>query len=259
MEHTKFNLRNAQPSDTPVLLEIVGGIFKEYGITFDPNGWDKDLQDPAANYLPPDAIFKIVEYQNKIVGMVGGHKEDNFVELHRLYIDKNCRGMGLGHYLCQFIEEWAKEQDAEHMLLWSDVRFIHAHKLYRKRGYQTSDCRILDDPDKSIEYGMGKTLNTPAQWAESALIETLKENLQWTPLQKLSREQLYIAQHIVAGMLDTRNFVEENRLSGDAITLPQINEIFYQTPDSIDVLVYQAMIAGFRSLKETHIHPSCLD
>jgi putative acetyltransferase len=58
------------------------------------------------------------------------------VELKNLYVSARARRQGLGRRLVAVVEAAAREQNASAVVLWSDTRFLDAHRLYEDLGYQ---------------------------------------------------------------------------------------------------------------------------
>jgi putative acetyltransferase len=44
------------------------------------------------------------------------------------------------------------------MILWSDTRFLAAHRLYRNLGFREIGTRELNDSNNSVEYGFELSL-----------------------------------------------------------------------------------------------------
>jgi putative acetyltransferase len=55
-------------------------------------------------------------------------------------------------------EAHARGKGASRIVLWSDTRFLTAHRLYRRLGYAQQGSRQLADISQSAEYGFEKAL-----------------------------------------------------------------------------------------------------
>jgi putative acetyltransferase len=74
-------------------------------------------------------------------------------ELKHLYVSKHVRRAGLGTAFVRLVEEEAARRRASFVELWSDTRFLDAHRLYERLGYtRLPDTRELDDLSNSIEF-----------------------------------------------------------------------------------------------------------
>lgn len=246
-------LRPAIASDTPAILAIVASVFREYGMTFDPDGWDRDLTRVESHYAPPGATFLVAESGGTVIGMAGGHLEAQGAELHRLYISRTARGTGLGVKLCEAIESWARAAGARAVTLWSDLRFTHAHTLYRRRGYRIFGSRILADPDRSVEFGMSRALGEAPCLATDALNATLRASTREVPWHEAHHDEALwrTALFAAAGILDAR----------PAHELPDPAEVFARDlqpePDEIHLIVAGAnVVLGFRAGTTRVMHPS---
>jgi putative acetyltransferase len=79
-------------------------------------------------------------------------------ELHRLYVRPDQRGRGLAADLVARVEAMAREAGAKHIRLWSDTRFLTAHRLYARLGYKQGGTRQLGDVSNSVEFQFDKAL-----------------------------------------------------------------------------------------------------
>jgi putative acetyltransferase len=106
------------------------------------------------SYEPPDGAFFVVREEGRVVGSVGVHRfGDDVAELHRLYLDAGVRGRGLGGALVQTILAWCRDNGVGRLLLWSDTRFVHAHRLYLRHGFrQTGERELPQDVNQTREY-----------------------------------------------------------------------------------------------------------
>jgi len=88
------------------------------------------------------------------VGSAGVDRVDaETAELHRLYLDPQMRGRGLGDALVETILGWCRDHGVKRLVLWSDTRFQHAHRLYRRHGFRQTGERVLpEDVNDTAEY-----------------------------------------------------------------------------------------------------------
>ena len=54
----------------PGVLNLIGGIFAEYGLTFDPDGYDADLTRIPGSYFLAGGAFWVLEEDGRVVGTV---------------------------------------------------------------------------------------------------------------------------------------------------------------------------------------------
>lgn len=140
-------------ADAPGVIELIGRVFVEYGWIWDPAAEVPDLLRWTP-YEPPDGAFFVVREEGRVVGSVGVHRfEDDVAELHRLYLDAPVRGRGLGDALVQTVLAWCRDNGVSRLLLWSDTRFVHAHRLYLRHGFrQTGERELPQDVNQTREY-----------------------------------------------------------------------------------------------------------
>jgi putative acetyltransferase len=255
----RWTIREAVAEDGAEAARIVGEVFREYGMTFAPDGWDRDLTVPHLHYAAPSAIFVVAESAGKVGAIAACHLERDHAELHRLYLDPSARGQGLGALLCERMESWAAGRGILKMLLWSDVRFTHAHAMYRKRGYRIFGSRVLEDPDRSVEFGMARDLACAPAFAGDPLHEELREMIQTVPQSsaRANPELWHKALHTAAGMLDPRKLVAAGRMRGAAHALPELHELPVADPAVLHVAARRTIV-GFTARDGGVLwHPSC--
>lgn len=154
MQHT-LTTREVVDADAPGLIALVGDAYAEYpGCVLDLDGVDADLRAPARAAGEARARWWVVEAGDALVGSVaaGPGDEPGEVELQRLYVAPAVRRRGLGAELVARVEEEARRLEAQRVTLWSDTRFLDAHRLYRRLGYvETGRRRRLEDPSETTE------------------------------------------------------------------------------------------------------------
>jgi len=74
-------------------------------------------------------------------------------ELKTLYVHRSLRRQGWARRLVQMAIEHARLRGRQQMILWSDTRFLDAHRLYTNMGFLQTGKRELEDSNNSIEYG----------------------------------------------------------------------------------------------------------
>lgn len=159
--------RTVRPDDSHALIALIGGVYAEYpGCVLDLPGVDADLPRMRDAIDGSGGEFWVVERDGEIVACAGWapHLVDGRAggELKRLYVRSDQRGSGLGRWLVERVEAAARADGAEVVELWSDTRFLDAHRLYTRLGYEpTGETRELHDPSETTEYRFVRTL-TPA-------------------------------------------------------------------------------------------------
>lgn len=157
------NLRAATDGDAEGVRDLIGGCFAEYeGCVLDPNGVDAWMLVPATAYADKGGQFWVLQMSSAagLAACVGWAPDGPArMELKNLYVSAAARRQGLGRRLVALVEQVARERDCAGVVLWSDTRFLDAHRLYEGLGYRpTGEQRALSDPSNSIEYGFAKPL-----------------------------------------------------------------------------------------------------
>lgn len=144
---------------TDGVIALIGGVFAEYGLTFDPAGYDADLTRILGTYCRAGGAFWVLEDEGRVVGTIGVTAvSPSEIEIKRVYLDAARRGQGLGRALVEHATTWATERGYTHVRLWSDVKFERSHAMYERLGFARTGLRDCDDLDRSKEYRFEKAL-----------------------------------------------------------------------------------------------------
>lgn len=157
--------RPLRAGDSDALIALIGGVYAEYpGCVLDLPGIDDDLPRMRAVIDDLGGEFWVVERAGEVVASGGWvpHEVDGRPggELKRLYVRADQRGSGIGRWLVERVETAARHAGVEVIELWSDTRFLDAHRLYTRLGYRpTGETRELHDPSDTTEYRFVKVLD----------------------------------------------------------------------------------------------------
>jgi putative acetyltransferase len=169
-----MEIRLARAEDTGGIVETIRAVYEEYGLTWEPGAYHADLYDLQGFYFDKGHLFWVAELEGRVVGTValelfpalpgcvgetvmhGGRRRIAGADcsLERLYVHPEARRRGIGAALAQRTLEEAAAQGRRRMELWSDKRFIDAHRLYLRFGAKVVGERICHDPDQSPEWGL---------------------------------------------------------------------------------------------------------
>ena len=138
-----MQIRPWTPSDD--VAAHISGIYEEYGLFFDPS-FEDDLFDVPGHYR--SGGFWVAENETGLIGTVAIVPQGAARLLRRMYVSKRHRGDGVAAAL---LRHAAAAGPWKTTWLWSDVRFRAAHRFYQKEGFIGGHCRVLDDPDRSVE------------------------------------------------------------------------------------------------------------
>ena len=132
-----MKLRPFEEADTEAIIALIDGIYHHYGYRIHLEGAEADLKDVSAHFGP--GKFQVLDDQGVVRGTaaIAPDPEDGggwF--LKRLYLDPDLHGQGWADTLLDWAIEEARSLGAQHLDLWSDVRFERAHAFYAKRGFE---------------------------------------------------------------------------------------------------------------------------
>ncbi|MBL8060477.1 MAG: GNAT family N-acetyltransferase [Chthonomonas sp.] len=176
-------IRLAQPTDSEGVVRTVRAVYDEYGFTWEEGGYHADLYDLRPYCDLERARFWVAELDGRVVGCGGirfftkipGQQGELVIvddyervagtsaEIIRMYVHPEARRSGIATAIMNEI----KAATSEPIEIWSDKRFINAHRLYQRFGAEVVGERICHDPDQAPEWGMilaknnGKAIQAP--------------------------------------------------------------------------------------------------
>jgi GNAT superfamily N-acetyltransferase len=141
------------------VLLVIGSTFAEYGMVFEPSGYDADLLDIRRHYLDAGGWFVVLVDDGRVVGTAGARPGPTATcEIKRVYLLPEYRGRGHGRALVEHLVDKAGEAGCREIVAWSDVRLVTAHRVYERLGFERFGERTTDDIEHSREYGFRKAL-----------------------------------------------------------------------------------------------------
>jgi putative acetyltransferase len=102
--------------------------------------WD-ELKEDQATYDPfnkvPDIKTALLIYINDEPAACGCFKQfdQETVEIKRMFVQKQYRGLGLSKKILQELEQWALEDHYREAILETSIHFTTARRLYETSGY----------------------------------------------------------------------------------------------------------------------------
>jgi len=156
-------IRPATDADADSVIDIIDSCYREYdGCVLLVDEEEPELKAPASTFAAMGGSFWVAEDEAAgIVGTIAVAPADapGYARIHKLYVAKDARGQGLGSKLCTLAEEAALDFGADWMVLYTDTRFIEAHRLYERLGYnRLPGAQKRVDASNSVEYLYSKTL-----------------------------------------------------------------------------------------------------
>ena len=146
-------LRPTVPEDVPGILALIGKIYNEYDCVLNAEKEERHLLEPGPYFRAHGGEFWVVEEGGRILATVAVMLDEDTGELKSLYVDSSLRRQGWGRRLTMLAIAYARDSGRRKMILWSDTRFLDAHRLYRSMGFHEMGVRELHDSNNSVEYG----------------------------------------------------------------------------------------------------------
>jgi RimJ/RimL family protein N-acetyltransferase len=145
----------ATSADAQDVIALLARIWEEYAFIWAPEIEFPDMFGFDAHYAPPRGAFWVIRDEGgRVVGSIGVEQvEAATAEIRRLYLDAHLRGRGLGRALVDEVLAWCRERGFTRLVLWSDTRFEHSHRLYDRMGFaRLGERTVPNDPNDSREY-----------------------------------------------------------------------------------------------------------
>lgn len=166
MESETLLLRPATARDTDGLVELIDGVYREYGDVIYLAGADADLLDIDAYYRASGGEFVVLDDGGQVVA---SHAVLPFADrpgvctFRRLYMRPELRGGGWGERLMRWAINWAREQGLSRVEFWSDVRFERAHRFFARLGFEKTGAvrEMTDGAEPYREYFFTRELAAP--------------------------------------------------------------------------------------------------
>lgn len=146
-------LRPTIPEDVPGILALIGEVYTEYGCVLNAEKEERHLLEPGPYFRSHGGEFWVVEESGRIRATVAVTLDGDAGELKSLYVHSSLRRQGWGRKLTALAIYYARAGGKQKMILWSDTRFLDAHRLYRSLGFRETSMRDLHDSNNSVEYG----------------------------------------------------------------------------------------------------------
>jgi N-acetylglutamate synthase-like GNAT family acetyltransferase len=150
---SSLQLRPTVPEDVPGILALIGEVYAEYDCVLNAEEDERHLLTPGPYFRSHGGEFWVVEESGLIRATVAVMLAEDAGELKSLYVHSSLRRQGWGRKLTMLAIAFARAGGRRKMILWSDTRFLDAHRLYRSLGFRETGVRDLHDSNNSVEYG----------------------------------------------------------------------------------------------------------
>ena len=156
LPYRNFTVRAWQPDDLDAAARTIRQALAEYGLPWEPEGADRDAIAVETHYQQTGGEFWVVETNeaagidtskgesSKVVGTAAyrpinrklGNRNDRAVEIRKMYLQPSVRGLGLGRFLLQQLEERIRDRGFQTIWLETASVLEEAVRLYERNGYQ---------------------------------------------------------------------------------------------------------------------------
>ena len=156
-------IRLIEKKDNPQIAKVIRSVLEDFNVPKVGTAYaDTALDCMYETYQKPNAVYFVVEENNKIIGGAGVAKLDNYegnvCELQKMYFLPEARGKGVGAQMMEFCLAKATEFGYEKIYLETMEYMTHAQKLYKQSGFEYIDCALGDTGHYSCPVHMIKKL-----------------------------------------------------------------------------------------------------
>jgi len=152
-------LRPGRDDDADGIVALVARCWADYpGVVLYLKHEERRLLALATYYAGKGGALWVAEDDGVIVGMASAFPaSDGAWEISKVYVHPDRHGTGLAHRLLDAAEFHAATAGATRLQLWTDTRFLRAHRFYEKRGYvRNGPVRAANDLSHSLEFDYAK-------------------------------------------------------------------------------------------------------
>lgn len=155
-----IQIRPARDSDGDGIAALMQEAFAEYdGCLFDRAAEFPELDAIASYYKARGGVIWVAEMDGRVVGsMATAPTRDADApagtwEVFKVYVAQAARRRGLARTLYAHVLERVQAEGAPELRLWTDTRFLDAHRFYESCGFVLSgEPRELHDISLTLEF-----------------------------------------------------------------------------------------------------------
>ena len=142
-ETPDVTVRNAQPSDTDRIVQMVGRLAAHHG---DASALTAEILHRDAFADPPWIHLLLAEVRGEpagfaaLFGLVKLQAGERGLELHHLYVEDACRGQGVGAALVAASRRRAQELLCRSLTVGTHPDNLKAQGFYLALGFERRDC-----------------------------------------------------------------------------------------------------------------------
>ena len=154
-------IRPAQDGDGDAIAALIAGTFAEYpGCVFDRAAEFPELDAIASHFSGRDGAIWVALEGEAVIGSlaaapmrVDAGAPAGTVEITKVYVARSARRRGVARTLMEEALTFARRRRAPELRLWTDTRFLDAHRFYERFGFvRLPGTRLLGDLSDTSEY-----------------------------------------------------------------------------------------------------------
>ncbi len=157
---TAFQLRPARNEDGDAIAALIESAFAEYpGCLFDRAAEFPELDAIASHFAARGGRIWVAEDDGGVIGSLAlaptgdADAPPGALEITKVYVAARARRRGVARALMDAALAVAATQGAPEVRLWTDTRFLDAHRFYEACGFvRQSGARELHDISATREY-----------------------------------------------------------------------------------------------------------
>lgn len=157
---TAFRLRPARNEDGDAIAALIESAFAEYaGCLFDRAAEFPELDAIASHFAGRGGIIWVAEDEGGVIGSLAiaptrdADAPTGGLEITKVYVAARARRRGVARALMDAALAVAAARGAPEIRLWTDTRFLDAHRFYEACGFvRQSGARELHDISATWEY-----------------------------------------------------------------------------------------------------------
>lgn len=154
-------IRLGSDEDGPAIGRVIAACFAPYpGCLFAPAEFP-ELAAIASHFAARGGAIWVAAHGPRIVGSlaVGATTDPSVYELSKVYLLGHERGAGVAGRMLDLAEAFVTARGANRLRLWTDTRFLEAHRFYQRRGFARIPARRrLVDISDTWEFAFAKTV-----------------------------------------------------------------------------------------------------
>lgn len=146
---TSLEIRDVSAADIPDIVDHVGSVLAEFGLTFGVGSpTDDQLRGLPASYADHGGAFWVAHLDGKLVGTCGVFPVDaatGTFELRKMYLRPAARGHGVGTKLLETAVAWVRARGGTRIGLDTIEEMTRAIAFYEAHGFVRDDSQMRAD------------------------------------------------------------------------------------------------------------------